>query len=188
MEDIKNIRNSILTSVGMLPGYVTGEQESMASLKAYVRYLRKIDSIQKCIIQGLKHLALVELVSRGFINVSHSDIKVVFANNISLANIERLEFLDILVSLVKNYSNYIDELSKDKSLESYIDKIQMLEFIKKKLSYMKGAEAPIRVNVDSTRDELTEDTSEIDEILRRLPKEVIAEAYNNIEKIESEVT
>jgi len=188
MEDIKNIRDSILTSVGMLPGYVTGEQESMASLKAYVRYLRKIDSIQKCIIQGLKHLALVELVSRGFINVSYSDIKVVFANNISIANIERLEFLDILVSLVKNYTSFIDELSRDKSLESYIDKIRMLEFIKKKLSYMKGAEAPIRVNVDSTHDELTEDTSEIDEILRRLPKEVIAEAYNSIEKIEREVT
>ena len=193
VKDIEEIKNAILTSVGILPGYISGSTDTNAALKAYVRYLRKIDSIQKCIVHGLKHLSLIELNSRGFSKVSPNDVKVVFANNISLANIERLEFLDILVGLVNNYTNYINGLSQDQTISEYIDKIEMLNFVKRKLSYMKGAEGAINLRNERDEDEeettssLTEDTSEIDRILRKLPRDVIREAHNNVIKIEKEI-
>jgi hypothetical protein len=189
MQDIMDIRNSIVSSVGLLPSYIFGGLEGTAeSLKAYVRYLRKLDSIQKSIIHGLKHLSLIELSSRGINEAVPSDISIVFANNISMANIERLEFLDILVGLLNNYTTFINTLSNDPNTADYIDKVEMLSFIKKKLSYLKGAEGAISISEDQEgSSDLTEDTSEIDEILNRLPKDVIKEISNNIDKVKKEI-
>ena len=189
-QDISNIRNSIVSSVGLLPSYVFGDSPTNESLKAYIRYLRKIDSIQKCIISGLKHLALIELHVHGIHDAVPSDINVVFANTVSLANIERLEFLDILVSLLNNYTTYIETLAQNPSTKDYIDKVEMLTFVKKKLSYLKGAEGAISIT-DSDRPKhvtsgLTEDMSELDSIINNLPKEVIKEINHNIIKINKE--
>jgi hypothetical protein len=194
MQDILDIRNSIVSSVGLLPSYVFGGDATKysESLKAYIRYLRKIDSIQKCIINGLKHLCLIELTARGITDAVPSDINVVFANNVSLANIERLEFLDILVSLLNNYTAFIETLSVNPSTATYIDKVEMLTFIKKKLSYLKGAEGAINISDKNEPEDpgltgMTEDTSEIDNILKGLPREVTREIHNNIIKINKEI-
>ena len=40
---------------------------------------------------------------------------------------------------------------------------------------------------EETTSSLTEDTSEIDRILRKLPRDVIREAHNNVIKIEKEI-
>ena len=190
--DIMDLRNSIVSSVGMLPSYFSGavaDKGFTESLKAYVRYLRKLDSIQKNITQGLNHLAMVELHSLGMDDAVPSDVKVVFANNVSLANIERLEFLDILVALLQNYHNFIDSLAQDPATNDYIDKVEMLSFIKKKLTYLKGAEGAINLNEEPPlgKEDVGEDTREIDEILENLPKDVRREISNNIIKIKKEI-
>ena len=191
--EITDIKNSIVSSVGLLPSYVFGDKDTVESLKSYIRYLRKLDSVQQCMINGIKHLSLIELYAHNENDAVASDINVTFSNNISLANIEKLEFLDILVSMLDKYRTFMENLAIDPTTVEYIDKVQMLSFIKRKLSYMKGAEAAINIK-DSTRNvekedatNLQEDTFDIDEILKKLPKNVKKEISNNINKVQKEI-
>ena len=196
MKDIIEIRNAIVSSVGLLPSYVfEGDKQVHESLRTYIRYLRKLDSAQQCIVHGLKHLGLIELYSRGITDAVLSDVNVTFANNISLANIEKLEFLDILVSLLGNYTTFINTLSQDPSTTGFIDKVQMLSFIKRKLSYLHGAEEAISIRDDNAEEDqensdskqMTEDLADIDAIIKGLPKNVRSEINNNIIKINREI-
>jgi hypothetical protein len=163
-------------------------------LRTYIRYLRKLDSAQQCVVNGLKHLGLIELYSRGITDAVMSDIQVTFANNISLANIEKLEFLDILVQLLGNYTTFINTLAQDPSTTGFIDKVQMLSFIKRKLAYLHGAEDAISIRdeeedgrEDSESKKMTEDLADIDAIIKNLPKDVRGEINNNISKINREL-
>jgi hypothetical protein len=128
LNDIQDIRNSIVSSVGLPPAYVFGDQASNDSLRSYVRYLRKLETIQSCIKLGLKHLATIELYLHGYEDVTPDSINVSFSNLVSIANIERLEFLDILVSLLSNYTTFIGSLKEVEGCSEYIDTVAMLRF------------------------------------------------------------
>ena len=187
LNDIVDMRNQIVTSVGLPPSYVFGETgaTSTESLKSYVRYLRKLESVQSCLIEGLKHLGLIELYLHGFNEAIQDDVDVNFSNIISIANIERLEFLDILVSLLGNYTNFIGQLKEIPGAEEYISTVDMLQFVYSKLKHFQGAEAPLKsVEVEESKKRRTHHNDvddHIQDILESLPKGTRQEALRMLE-------
>ena len=182
LNDIQDMRNSIVSSIGLPPAYVFGDQASNDSLKSYVRYLRKLETVQNCIKSGLKHLALVELYLQGFV-VSPDEIDISFSNLVSIANIERLEFLDILVSLLNNYITFISSLKEMEGCAEYIDTLAMLKFIQAKLRHFRGADAPIHIGEETT----SESVNPLDEILSSIPKSTFRELTSKIDETISEL-
>lgn len=182
LTDIQDMRNSIVSSIGLPPAYVFGDQASNDSLKSYVRYLRKLETVQNCIKAGLKHLALVELYLQGFV-VSSDEIDISFSNLVSIANIERLEFLDILVSLLNNYITFISSLKEMEGCAEYIDTLAMLKFIQAKLRHFRGADAPIHIGEEIT----SESVNPLDEILSSIPKSTFKELTSKIDETISEL-
>ena len=179
LSDIQDIRNSIVSSVGLPPAYVFGDQASNDSLKSYVRYLRKLETVQTCIKAGLRHLSLIELYLHGHEDATPNDINVSFSNLISIANIERLEFLDILVSLLTNYTTFISSLKEIEGCAEYIDTMAMLQFIQSKLRHFRGAETPINIK-DSAPVEAK--SSALDNIFKEIPKNVFREISSRIDE------
>jgi hypothetical protein len=180
MTDINDMRTSIISSVGLPPSYVSGDNNAASneSLKAYVRYLRKLESVQRCLVEGLMHLSLVELNIQGHTGAMASDVKISFSNLVSISNIERLEFLDILVTLLQNYTTFIDTLSQQEGVGEYIDKVAMLQFLHSKLRNFRGAEAPLKIEgPGGTAYEPEQPVADsLDDIVARLPKEMLNEA------------
>jgi hypothetical protein len=184
LNDIMDIRNSIVSSVGLPPAYVFGDQASNDSLKSYVRYLRKLETIQNCIKIGLKHLATIELYLHGYQDVTPDSINVSFSNLVSIANIERLEFLDILVSLLNNYTTFIGSLKEIEGCADYIDTVAMLQFIQSKLRHFRGAEAPIKIE-EKPVESMTSTGKRADElnnILSTIPKTTFKEITSRIDE------
>lgn len=183
LNDIVDMRNQIVTSVGLPPSYVFGETgaTSMESLKSYVRYLRKLESVQTCLKEGLKHLGLIELYLHGYNDAVKSDIDVTFSNIVSIANIERLEFLDILVSLLGNYTNFIGTLKEMEGAGEYIDTLAMIQFVYGKLKHFPGAEAPLKVTDFEEQRKKKDVDSHIRDLVESLPKGAREEAMNLIE-------
>jgi hypothetical protein len=183
LNDIVDMRNQIVTSVGLPPSYVFGETgaTSMESLKSYVRYLRKLESVQSCLKEGLKHLGLIELYLHGFNDAVKSDIDVTFSNIVSIANIERLEFLDILVSLLGNYTNFIGTLKEMPGAEDYIDTLAMIQFVYGKLKHFPGAEAPLKVTDLEEARRGTDSERLIQDLVESLPKGTRDEAVKLLE-------
>jgi hypothetical protein len=185
LNDIVDMRNQVVSSVGLPPSYVFGETgaTSMESLKSYVRYLRKLESVQSCLKEGLKHLGLVELFLNGFTEATKDDVDVTFSNIVSIANIERLEFLDILVSLLGNYTNFIGTLKEIEGASDYISTVDMLQFVRSKLKHFPGAEAPIAVSdIEETKKKPDIPGIHLQELLESLPPSTRKEVQHRVEK------
>lgn len=63
-------------------------------------------------------------------------------SQLSKENIERLEFLDILVQLLRNYTSFMNSLSGMPEMAEHVDEVAILRFLRKKLAEFKELKMP----------------------------------------------
>lgn len=129
---IRDIRESICTSFGVPSELIFNNDGSQKGelLKRYARYLRKLKSIQKGVVSGVRHMVEVHLVNKG-IDYRQSDIQIEFRNKlIEIDNIDSLEFTDTSVNMIKNVKEFLSELAGEEfDFSKNIDKDKVTKFL-----------------------------------------------------------
>ncbi len=147
LEDFDYIKKTVFEGVGVPSAYVLGG-EGKENLKSYVRYLKKQASIQRSLIIGIKHIATVNLRALGH-KATPADINVEFANLISIENLDELEYLDILTSLLRNYWEFVRDMDDvDGPTPGIVNWGEVMSFLYNKLQSFAGSEKFLEKNVE----------------------------------------
>jgi len=132
MQDVsvlEDLRKCICASIGVpYPFLFSGEVSKNETLKLFARYVRKLGTIQRAVREGLTQIALSHLVNSG-LSPKPSDIEVKFTNSlISVEDLDRLEYVDTLVSVVNNIATSLNGIAT--SMKYSIDTNEMNKFLK----------------------------------------------------------
>lgn len=125
---MEDLRHSIMASVGVPYNFLFGGGgDKQETLKTFARYLRKLAMIQKTVKDGLTQLALIHLARKGM-KPRMADIDVKFTNQlIDVEHLDRLEFLDSLVSVVKSAVDNVTSIGQ--VLQAQINPEPLSEFL-----------------------------------------------------------
>lgn len=146
MDDFDYIKKTVFEGIGVPSAYVLGG-EGKESLKTYVRYLKKLASIQRSLVVGLKHIATVHLRALGH-KALPADINVEFANLVSVENLDELEYLDILTSLLRNYWEFVRDMDDvDGPTPGIVNWGEVMTFLYDKMRSFAGSEKFLEKNV-----------------------------------------
>ncbi len=113
---VEDIRKAILGAIGIPYEIIYGGGASKGEiLKKYARYLRKLKTIQKCLADGIREIIYIHLANKN-IQYKEADINIEFRNKlIEIDNLDRLEFMDTTVSLLKNLKEFVFDLASESS-------------------------------------------------------------------------
>ncbi len=135
-EKITDIRKMALSTIG-LPTSIIDEQGIKSDvIKDHIRYTKKLKSIQYALREGLQRLIIVHLTNIGFRNFIKEDIEVKFLNVLNTDDLERLEFLDLTVSMVDNFKSFINDFEDHDEID--INRKEYVDFLNKQFSLMSG--------------------------------------------------
>lgn len=147
MDDFDYIKKTVFEGIGIPSAYVLGG-EGKESLKAYVRYLKKLASIQRSLIVGVRHISTVHLRALGH-KALPSDIDVEFANIVSVENLDELEYLDILTSLLRNYWEFIRDMDDvEGPTPGIVNWGEAMTFLYDKMKSFAGSEKFLLKNIE----------------------------------------
>lgn len=129
--NVKDLRDIILSSVGIPPQLIFGGDSTKADLlKRYARYLRRLKTIQSSIANGLVQLAMIDLVNKG-INANPHDIKVEFKNEIvNIDELDKLEYHDAIIGMSEKILSVLDTMQRSPVLSSAISPEEMAKALK----------------------------------------------------------
>jgi hypothetical protein len=139
--DVKNLREVICTSIGVPYELVFGSIDSLSSiLKRHSRYIRKLRSFQFALTSGLTQMLLIHfgnLNNPKFKNIVAKDFLFNFKQKqVEIDNLDRLEFVDANVSLVKNLMSFIGDLEQNPYLKDALNKSEIAKMISGQLSIL----------------------------------------------------
>lgn len=142
---VEDRRSLICSAVCVPPEYIFNDRgdDARGSLRKFVRYARKVSDIQYGIGKAIKLLAMTELKLNG-ITVDDSDILVNFNSSINIQELDQLEFMDAKISMISNAKEFLQSMGEDESLGAYVDKKELVKWIKGHFSNIQGAEKLIR--------------------------------------------
>jgi len=124
-EKIIDIRKMALTTVGVPASIIDEEGIKSDVIKNHIRYTKKLKSIQYALKEGLQRLLIIHLSNLGFRNYVKENIDIVFLNILNTDDLEKLEFLDLTVSMVDNFKSFIKDFEDHDEIE-----INMKEYVK----------------------------------------------------------
>lgn len=132
LSSIDDIRRVILTSAG-LPYEIIFDSDEKGNkgelLKKHARYLRKLKIIQKAIEEGIRQMIYIHLANKG-ISFNTEDIKVEFFNKlVEIDNLDKLEFMDTTIAMLKNQRDFVFELANKDSNPYFADRIKVNAFM-----------------------------------------------------------
>jgi hypothetical protein len=116
LSSVKDLREVILDSIGIPSELVyRSDSEGKAEiLKRNSRYLRKLKSLQRAVVEGVKQIAIIHLQAIG-VDFKPAEIEVELCNKLpEIDNIDRLEQADATISVIGNIINFFKDL-KDES-------------------------------------------------------------------------
>jgi hypothetical protein len=159
MQKIQDRRKIILEAIGIPYEYVFGQREGgKVNLRQYIRYSRRCRDIQDGVAWALQRLYRTHLMNNG-ISVQLEDIRVKFYNTINVAELDRLEFLDANIALLKNIESFLNELAGEETAK-YINVSEKMRYYAKVLGQMEGVKNIIQVPEGENKKALT--PSELD--------------------------
>ena len=124
-EKIVDIRKMALSTIGIPSSIIDEEGMKADVIKDHIRYTKKLKSIQFALKEGLQRLLIVHLTNSGFTNYTKEDIEVVFLNILNTDDLEKLEYLDLTVSMVDNFKSFVEDFEDhdriDINMEEYIN-------------------------------------------------------------------
>lgn len=131
LSSVKDIRETILNSAG-IPYELIFSSDGAGKgeiLKKYARYLRKLKVIQKAFEEGVREIIYIHLTNKG-LKFTHEEIKVEFYNKlIEIDNLDKLEFVDATVGLLKNVKEFVLELASPEKNPAFHDQVDISDFV-----------------------------------------------------------
>lgn len=113
LASVNDTRRVICDSVG-IPYELLFVSDTISKgelLRRYARYIRKLKSIQRAISEGILQVVYIHLTNKGIAFVP-DDIKVDFKNKlVEIDNLNKLEFLDTTVGMLKSVKDFVTELA-----------------------------------------------------------------------------
>lgn len=143
VDDITNtvtdLRSLILDSIGV-PSELIYKSEDVSknnNIRRSAKYIRKLKIIQKALADGLKLIAITHLINMGE-SVDMDEIEVVFTNAlIELDNLDKLEFTQATITILKDVKAFFDDLLDENSpYKDSVDRNKLLEFLDENLKYV----------------------------------------------------
>lgn len=137
---IRDIRDVICTSVGFPAELLFGGSSKSEMLKKYARYFRKVKNIQQSISTGLVQLALAHLNNLDEFKgstIQPRDIQVQFLNElVNIDELEKLEYQDTLLSMLKNTIEFTQNLSESPELNDLVRSGGLKNFISRYVDFI----------------------------------------------------
>ncbi len=124
-EKITDIRKMALSTIGIPSSIIDEEGIKSDVIKDHIRYTKKLKSIQFALKEGLQRMIIVHLTNSGFTNYTKEDIDIVFLNILNTDDLEKLEFIDLTVSMVDNFKSFISDYE-----DHDLVKVNMPEYVK----------------------------------------------------------
>lgn len=124
-EKITDIRKMALSTIGIPSSIIDEEGIKSDVIKNHIRYTKKLKSIQFALKEGLQRMIIVHLSNLGFRNYLKENIEVKFLNVLNTDDLEKLEFLDLTVSMVDNFKSFLTDFEDHDEIG-----INMEEYVK----------------------------------------------------------
>lgn len=115
-EKLNDIRKMIALSVGLPPSLLFGEdlyESKTQMLKQFSRYVRKLTMVQEAMASGIKDLVFAHFVAKGMDKVKRSDIEVKFATLLDVEQLDRIEFIQAVVSTMSDFVSFLATFSEE---------------------------------------------------------------------------
>ena len=163
-----NIRKSIGLTVGIPLYYLTIGETVMGrleSLKLFSRYSRKLNSMQSCLIDGVKEILCIDLNCKGY-KIDPEDIDITMREIVNVELLDSMEYLVALVTAIKELMGILFEISGNDQLDIVIDSEQLLKFLNSFFSEFPGADKLLKFKIknpdNNQQTDQPKDTSKID--------------------------
>jgi len=124
-EKIVDLRKMALMTIGIPSSIIDEDGLKSDVIKDHIRYSKKLKSIQASLKEGLQRMFIVHLVNNGFDNFIKDDIDIQFLNILNTDDLERLEYTDLMVSMLDNFKSFIEDFE-----DVDFAKINYAEYIK----------------------------------------------------------
>jgi len=135
-EKIVDIRKMALSTIGVPASIIDEEGIKSDVIKDHIRYTKKLKSIQFALKEGLQRLIIVHLTNIGFRNYVKENIEITFLNILNTDDLERLEFLDLTVSMVDNFKSFVTDFEDHDEID--INMEEYVKFLNKQFATMAG--------------------------------------------------
>jgi len=116
-DKINDLRKMILTTIGIPAGIMDEESLKSDVIKDHIRYSKRLKSVHRSITEGIKHIFIVHLHNLGYNSTIKDDIEVKFLNVLDTDDLEKLEYLDVLISMMDNFKSYVSDYEDDDHVE-----------------------------------------------------------------------
>lgn len=134
LSTVTEIRSTILSSMGIPPELIYGNQspeQKSEILKRYATYLRMLKNLQASIVDGIKQMISIHLAAVG-IKWREDEIDISFRNTIiEIDQLDRLEFQDTVVQMMSNLKTFVTELADPDGDSPIADHVDVSVFAKK---------------------------------------------------------
>lgn len=124
LSSVQETRQVICDSIGMPYEllFKSDDGNKSETIKRYAKYLRRLKNIQRAITRGVEQLIMNHLVNKN-IDFEPDKIKVEFRNKlVEIDNLDKLEHMDVTVSLLGNLRNFVSELlMEDSPLRKFVN-------------------------------------------------------------------
>lgn len=132
LSSVKEMREVICDLIGV-PHELLFKSEGDSKveiIKRYAKYLRKLKTVQKTLIDGIRQICFIHLSNRN-IDFKEEDIEVSFINSlVEIDNLDKLEFADTTVSMMDNMRTFFSELaSADSPYRKNVNLNKFLEYM-----------------------------------------------------------
>lgn len=155
-EKIVDIRKMALSTIGIPSSIIDEEGIKADIIKDHIRYTKKLKSIQFALKEGLQRLLIVQLTNLGFRNYIKENIEITFLNILNTDDLEKLEFLDLTVSMVDNFKSFVTDFEDHDEID--INMEEYVKFLNKQFNTMAGFDI-LKMKEDIPGKEGGEDTS-----------------------------
>jgi hypothetical protein len=116
-DKIYDLRKMILSTIGLPSSIIDEEGIKSDVIKDHIRYTKKLKSIQFALKEGLQRLLIVHLTNNGFDNYMKEDIQVTFLNVLNTDDLEKLEYIDLTVSMLDNFKSFVDDFDDNEHID-----------------------------------------------------------------------
>jgi hypothetical protein len=143
-EDLREMRDEVSIAVGVPPillfAEMTGDTHKADVLKQYGRYVKKLKSIQNAISAGLRNLAVIHLRNSGITDIVPSKIQTSFTSVVDVEDLDKMEFTSAAVDILSTMLRFLGDLDTSAEFKGYTNPQGFIEFARKCLSNLGGAE------------------------------------------------
>ena len=156
-EKIVDIRKMALSTIGIPSSIIDEEGIKADIIKDHIRYTKKLKSIQFALKEGLQRLLIVQLTNLGFRNYIKENIEITFLNILNTDDLEKLEFLDLTVSMVDNFKSFVSDFEDHDEID--INMEEYVKFLNKQFNTMAGFDILKMKETDAAGEQETKSSS-----------------------------